>query len=223
MQILEDIEDTCREYDIDKTAYREALGENYGPLKDKIRAAIDDKNPAFLSKKERLWYIFAEYADRKGNKQAVSHFRKPLVQFGFLETVLFHFGVYKQAMFHRHIDYRTWSRWEKILYLSRVPEDDVETVSEKDIGVLSKHVQIDMDKAMNLVERSDFMEFVLAILRVFSLIELINVVRLSIRVRNYYELPWRVFDAVLNYISYLIQLLFPLYVIAALIFFPICY
>lgn len=226
LQILETVDRTCAEFDIDKERYKEALGDNYGPLKAPLVAQRDDQSPEYLGKKERLWYQFAEYAKKQGNDQAYKHFRKSILQFGMVEYFLYMLGVYRKGQYHRQIDYRSWSRWERVLYLCHVPTTNLEEDEEdreKSFKLLSKHSQDDMDKELSHVERSDFVEFAVQFLRVFLLIDAAEMMVLSCKVGNFYELPWRVVDSLLEWCSYVIQIIFPAYVLFALAAFPYCY
>lgn len=222
LQILESVERTCKEYDIDPEVYKQALRDNYGPLKDKKLAKLDDNNPEYMSKKERLWHMLAEYAEAKGIPEAADQFRKKLELFGIIERIMFTLKIVDNAQFHRFAAFRTWSRWEKILYLAPIPVADADSISAQASNG-SRMALMDLDEAFDHVERSDFEEFIRAIFRVFFLFEFVDMIKLSIRVESYFELPWRVFDGILQYFSYTVQIIFPFYVVTALLIFPICY
>ena len=110
----------CKRYDIDPDAYSEALG-GMKTLRDPVLAKKDDQNIEFMTKKEILWKRFAEYAIENGRTRAINQFVKKPKYFGIFETLLSQLGIRLSPMFGRHTEYRVWSRWEKILFLPKVP------------------------------------------------------------------------------------------------------
>lgn len=110
----------CKRYGIDPAAYSEALG-GMKSFKDRRLAAKDDKDVEFMTKKEILWHRFAEYAVANGRTRAINQFVKIPKQFGIFEALLSRIGLKFSPMFERHTEYRVWSRWEKILFLPKVP------------------------------------------------------------------------------------------------------
>ena len=68
--------------------------------------------------------------------------------------------------------YRTWSRWEKVLFMSHVPDlDTLFTVDEN--GEISLHESLDKEiiKANDNLKRSPAIEFLLQFFKVVSLTE----------------------------------------------------
>jgi len=88
-------------------------------------ANADSTDLSLMTNAEKLKYVCAKIAEKDGNYTALNEYRKPRVYFGAIENVLGRYlGLY--PVFERFTGYRTWSRWEKVLFLSPVP--DLESV-----------------------------------------------------------------------------------------------
>ena len=61
-------------------------------------------------------------AKASGRHEAVWQFVEKKVGFGFVDQVLHAFRFDMMSMFCRYEDLYTWSRWDKALWMSRVPE-----------------------------------------------------------------------------------------------------
>lgn len=84
-------------------------------------ASEDSTSLSYMTNADKIKYMCAKIAERDGNYAALNEYRKPRVYFGMIEKFLGRYlGLY--AVFERFTDYRTWSRWEKVLFLSAVPD-----------------------------------------------------------------------------------------------------
>lgn len=76
-----------------------------------------------LTKQERILQLFSEVSEETNNPNAMDEYKKPNIYFGVFETAMGRFG-YANPVFTNFKSYRTWSRWNKVLFLAPVPDLD---------------------------------------------------------------------------------------------------
>ena len=121
-------------YDIEERAVEKACKGDKFLLHNADVARKDRDDPQYMNHSER--YEF--YCRRKAaelNNQYFDEFTKPCVMFGKPEQILFDFlskfydnlGAFDGfGLFYRLQQYQTWSRWNKVLYLGKIPNVDGE-------------------------------------------------------------------------------------------------
>ena len=130
-------------------------------------------------------------------------------------------GLYDTGIFSRFRGYRTWSRWEKILFMPQIP--DAPKMSEL------KQESVFFDKrtwcgfGSKVAKRGYVTEFFLHVASVLTLREAFISVGSVIGYGRFLQVPWRIWDSIVEYISYLLQILFPIYVLTGLSLVPFCY
>eukprot|EP00565_Helicotheca_tamesis_P006551 CAMPEP_0185735410 /NCGR_PEP_ID=MMETSP1171-20130828/25212_1 /TAXON_ID=374046 /ORGANISM="Helicotheca tamensis, Strain CCMP826" /LENGTH=746 /DNA_ID=CAMNT_0028405709 /DNA_START=1 /DNA_END=2241 /DNA_ORIENTATION=+ len=97
-------------------------GSNF--LKDTRCASRDSEDAKFMTEDEKKIFDFAYVAKKNGHKHAISEYSKGTVHFDrtFNFILTFFFAAGDGGMFNRFSSYRTWSRWEKVLFVSDIPE-----------------------------------------------------------------------------------------------------
>jgi len=109
----------CDEMDIDPDRYDLEVG---GALSDLKQARSDETKTMYcLSAKDRMWLECAAAAAASGNHEALEQFKEPNVGFGMVDQLLLAAKVDMPSIFKRYEDLYTWSRWDKVIFLSRVP------------------------------------------------------------------------------------------------------
>ena len=88
---------------------------------DPERALRDDADTRWMTTEEKLWHAAGEFAAREGICEALAQFRKPVVAFGAVDRLLRRAGWLRTGVFHRFLEYRTWSTWDALLFAARVP------------------------------------------------------------------------------------------------------
>jgi len=114
------VEAFSNKYDIPQEELRKACDDSPTLLKDLNVADDDAENPEYLTKEERILQIFKEVSKDTGNRSAIEEYEKPKVYFGIAETIMGSLGS-ANPVFNNFQAYRTWSRWNKVLYLAPVP------------------------------------------------------------------------------------------------------
>jgi hypothetical protein len=112
-------------FDVSEETLMEACEQDPYLFQNKRLAKKDSRAVEFMSDEERIEFMCGTIAESMRNHHAIEEYRKQKVYFGSIEAFL---GSWSRAnaMFDRMTDYRTWSRWEKVLFLSPVPDlDDI--------------------------------------------------------------------------------------------------
>jgi len=217
LRVMENPRTFCKMYDIDPAEYVEAMGLKKGSTLPSLRnyslAHSDDNNPIYKSPDDEAFFLCAQYAKRSNNINAYKQFKKRRTNFslmdGFVNRVIV---TEKFGIFHQYEAYRTWSMWEKVLFLARVPTE--EEVEEK----------MTSDRPINIPNKErKSSEFYLSVLRVLSGYQLYLDVSSAFSKGMYQRIPFHIFDGLLQIIAFIIQLMFPLLVLGDILFIPICY
>lgn len=193
----------------------EACGGDSSFLCNATVAKEDSTNLTFMTNAEKMKYMCAVTAERHGNINALNEYRKPRVYFGMIEKLI---GKYigLRPIFERFTAFRTWSRWQKVLFLSPVPDLDSIFHMDKDgTSSISKSVDQSAKRLENYYpEEENVHEWVL-LLRHFRDVLIFRELRRSLKfVRKTLSLSVliRIFDGIIfNWGSYLMYILFPLY------------
>jgi len=94
-------------------------------LEDKGCAKLDSKDPRLMNNEEKIELMCSNIATDTANKSALDEYRKPNMYFGTIERTFSWCG-FTYPVFERFTDFRTWSKWNNILFLAPVPDlDDV--------------------------------------------------------------------------------------------------
>ena len=216
----------CDTYDIDEAVYDEVVG---GPIKDRKVATQDAKDPHFMSPKDKLWIASARVAKELHRDEAMKQFEEVREYFGIFDRLL---KPRLGGIFARYVDYYTWSRWDKVLFLPRVPKIG-ETSTFKGLASIAPsapvHRQFSIAKAIStarnaLTDEKDeeedhgderlFMNFnpdshkpsmyrfFLSVIDVFKCRTLKQSVGTAYRRRKYHQIPFRLFDGMFEYFSF---------------------
>merc|ERR1711916_215120 len=71
---------------------------------------------------DKVWLECEKYAKQTNNLKAYNQYHKKQTEFGTIIRILNQFHLIDSAYFRRYPAYRVWSRWEKVIFLSNVPE-----------------------------------------------------------------------------------------------------
>jgi len=94
-------------------------------------AKQDALNPDYLTKEERILHLFKEVSTEMNNKYAMDEYEKPKTYFGVFGPLMGRLG-HANPVFTSFKGYRTWSRWNQILFLAQVPNlDDLFDVDDE--------------------------------------------------------------------------------------------
>eukprot|EP00586_Coscinodiscus_wailesii_P020069 CAMPEP_0172493602 /NCGR_PEP_ID=MMETSP1066-20121228/25020_1 /TAXON_ID=671091 /ORGANISM="Coscinodiscus wailesii, Strain CCMP2513" /LENGTH=675 /DNA_ID=CAMNT_0013263825 /DNA_START=123 /DNA_END=2147 /DNA_ORIENTATION=- len=174
-------------------------------FKNRSLAEMDRDNTAFMSDEERIEHMSGAIAERIGINYVVNEYKKPRVYFGIIERFLTPWTT-TYPLFERTTSYQTWSRWEKVLYLSTVPNID-EIFSTDDDGAhrLNKDLNMKQDEKreiLNLQEDEDsrdWVRFIQHYLNVISFRDMAYAMKPAWEVRNYGSMLFRLIDGFVNW------------------------
>mmetsp|Transcript_6326 Transcript_6326/g.17608 ORF Transcript_6326/g.17608 Transcript_6326/m.17608 type:complete len:123 (+) Transcript_6326:78-446(+) len=119
----------------------------------------------------------------------------------------------KFGLFDQFRSFRVWSRWEKVLFMSRVPEKIVDVASQVPAERITKIRNDD----------SAFTRFSKDMLSVLGCYRMGKDISRSLRQRGCGRLWFHVIDGGIQWASYVVQMIFPILVTGGLIFIPVCY
>lgn len=143
------------------------------------------------------------------NSFAIGTYKKYIAQFGLIDEFFHYIGWRDEGLFNRYSEYRTWSRWEKLIFLSFVPDDDLKP---------DENEKVDVD-----LGTSDNIDFVKHVTVVVLGVDLISTTIQACRNGNLHQIPLKLFLGITEFIFYWIQLIFPIAMLAAIGFVPLCY
>mmetsp|Transcript_10127 Transcript_10127/g.18616 ORF Transcript_10127/g.18616 Transcript_10127/m.18616 type:complete len:721 (-) Transcript_10127:87-2249(-) len=220
IRIMENPAEFCKRYDIDLNEYSEALGAKSGHL-PRIRKAslaeIDDKDPALLDPEEALFQMCDVYARRKKNMDGYEQFHKKLENFSFFDSFYMKLIPSKNVsgIFDRTRSFRTWSRWNRIIFLSKVPEEaiTIESIDSVPCTVVKK-----IRPNTTPVQR-----FLADIASVLSGKQMVTDLQNTVAKGLYGRLPFHFFDGIFQWFAYVLQLTFPICVAGGVVLIPACY
>jgi len=184
--------------------------------------AIDDAlDTDYMTNEERVLLIFREVAEETDNPNAMDEYEKPSIYFGVLETVMGRLG-YAPPVFMNFKNYRTWSRWSKILFLSPVPNlNDIFETDACGNMVVSEHLNLITstkgEPFANFYPDEDGISKTTMLFRHIREVlksDLIRGVRNSLRSGQSYALlrvGFHFLDSFIQFFAYLCQILLPLY------------
>ena len=87
-----------------------------GFIKNIELARKDDNNLKYLSPDDRVEHDLSFLSKRMNHVEAIEYNTKGEVYFGFPDRYLL--GSAVKPLFFRYVGYRTWSIWDKILFLA---------------------------------------------------------------------------------------------------------
>lgn len=258
----------CKYYGIDKEKLKEALGTNVTgqshSLKNYKLAMKDEQNPEFMNFEDKLWLKCEQYALKSNNTGALKQYKKYQVEFGSIVGVLNKLHITDTAFFRRYPAYRTWSRWEKVLYLPKLSSFNIEEYRKNHAAISDVQFGIDVsdnkdetaiaplaDGTGNAsflntksivpvskrgtsieginnyhperIDTHDLYDFFLDLFAVFTLASLVSSVITAVEQRTYASVPFRIIDGILEVVAYLLQILFPVFLIGLFFLLFACY
>lgn len=210
LRILESAQKICSEYDIDRKDYVAAVGGMQSLMNSNL-ARRDEKDERHMTDIERVFESVAREAESADDGYVLEEYRKKTVQFGIINKILGYFGK-RKGLFKRYPEYRVWSRWEKVLFLPRLPSPDF------DVGPnnKAKSSQVQLGK-------TDLREFREHVLSVLTFGELLSTLKTCVKNTNYTRIPLKVFIGLIEWFLYIVTLFFPFIVFGALFAVPLCY
>ena len=195
LTILENPSRLCAEYGIVPEEYKAAVGDK--SLKDLQQAQKDDKDSRFITDREALFEQVAAKAAEKRDFFVLNEYRK--------QNSVFRVG----AIFTRYRQLRTWSRWNAILFLPKLPVKTAALNQTEPRDIIVDMVTAD-DKDNAIAERLFF-------------VDLFASIRVGIRNGKFANVPVKIVFGILDCIFLWYYILFFFVLIVALVFIPICY
>jgi len=185
---------------------------------DEKQALEDENNPIFMNEDEKMKARCKEIAIELGNSNAIKEYEKSPVYFSTLERYLCH--GHGNGMFQRYKHYRTWGRWENILYKSPVPVlkhfFDIGDIGEPILSKKLDDIHHTKRKPFLNVNRRNLnskWNFASQCFEVLTFVHMTREMMSMLRNRQYKSSFFFFFDSAGQWIAYAAQLVFPLYII----------
>jgi hypothetical protein len=187
------------------------------------QAQKDVKDIRFMTGGRALDQRCADVAEELGRKDAIEHYVKLPSFFGLEGKLMYYiFGTRRYGFFEKMEYMRTWSRWDKLLYLSELPPDASWKDDEANKQIMSTYE--DPFRYHDLIAGSNpLLLFAQEVFETIFLITMWKNAKMCLKNRNRMALLFRVPEAFLNSIMYQFQCLFPFIILGALYYVPICY
>lgn len=232
--------DFCRRFDIDYAEFKEVMREDGYSVSSAFNipklARHDDDDLKWDDPKNKVWKIASDYAMETGNKVALSVFHEEPGRFGIISRFLARLGLGGSAIFTRYRAFHTWSRWDKVLFMSpcsKVRQEGNTFVMEQEYKS-KKLVSVQEDMAGKALPGNflnDSWElnfgtetrFLVDIYRTLTFQALVKSVRLSIKSKSFLGVILRFVDGIFEWIAYMIQMLFPFSIVGFLVLLLTCY
>ena len=222
---LKNPEEFCARFCVSPDVLDTVCDGDSGVLKNKRLAEADAENVQFMTAKEKLGYRCRKLAEEMQNPNAIDEYTPPRVRFGvFKKDFSGFFCSESHFMFQRFLMYRTWSRWERLLYAPRVPtvEELFEVDPFGDPQILSSLDEIKPTKETlfanfdpRYLDKTDAEIFLRHVLSVLSFRYMILGIFKALKKRKYVSFVFRLYDGFVQWCAYVITLLFPLLMIGA--------
>jgi hypothetical protein len=131
-------------------------------LNDVNLASLDEENTAFMDKKARLRFFCLRAARKLGNADGIAEYSKPLVYPDVMSRYLFPASPRYNAIFEKHFSFRTWSRWETVLFLPVIPDTSSFLLGKKDIaGENMPDIEMPLSETSNCTtQRNRFQKYI---------------------------------------------------------------
>ena len=97
-------------------------------MKNKEQAVKDSQNYRYMTTEERLNFDLAKLAIESENSKAIAQYCKKADYFGSLDYHLLSPFFELRGVFKQYVDYRTWSLWDRVLYVAGLYKDITHSV-----------------------------------------------------------------------------------------------
>jgi len=216
---LSDPAEFCAEYGIKMEELKEATHNNKSCMKSMKMAKADRGNTKCMTNEEVKNYKLGKLALKTKNKNAIKEFVKKRTKFGATSTRGW-------AIFWKYENFRTWSYWDKVLFLPEVPDmtstfNKAKTDKIKsEVNVVGGHVFKNHDHKAGTNEMKQFLVGILNVLVGYNMLHSVFV---KAHNKNYSAAMFTLLDGCVEWFMFLVQLLFPLFILGSLVAVPVCY
>ena len=256
LEFLGDAEAFRQEYHVSLGAYMEAMKATGDletsastPIVDIDAACQDMKNPKYaVDEVELLWMRCAAHAKRLHKIDAVHFFEGRHVSFGAGMPMKISNGLQRlfgphlfrsSLLFERFRAYRTWSRWDGLLYAGRVGPIPFHTLAEQVdkrgslLDQVSQHTSTASlrvgtrfewaSKLLKLSKSSDQDQMMLHVIYVISFAALIHNVKEALKRGERVNLISRIIHGAVDWAIYVLMVAFPFLILFCIVLIPYCY
>jgi len=190
-------------------------------LKNTELAEVDAQNYRYMTTEERLRFDLAELALESENELAISQYYNNPDYFGTVDRIVLSPFVELRGVFKQYVDYRTWSLWDRVLYVADVPNLEGKAGKKGSPAIFHKgkirerweRVIPERGKPFRNYygSQSVGLKAITQILSTITFFELGGKIADSISSGNYSDAFFWLYDAIFEWMSYVIQIIFPMY------------
>ena len=250
MRTLGNAKKLCERYEIDYNEFTEAVkGDGYSvssALRNYKLAVKDMADPKYNTPQDFVWKMAEKWARESGNKIALWVFERKPVYFDTGAQWLSLLGINREPIFERFNEFHTWSRWDKVLFMSpcskvKKLEDgsSYEVVDEYLPRVLSSvkeelespqgtmvkwlHSRVPYLNEDPRVEKDVATRFLLDIIKTLSFHYYVQSLRNAVKERSPISFLFRSIDGLFEWFAYFYLVIFPFTLIGYVILLLNCY
>mmetsp|Transcript_1892 Transcript_1892/g.3777 ORF Transcript_1892/g.3777 Transcript_1892/m.3777 type:complete len:708 (+) Transcript_1892:251-2374(+) len=224
LNVLKNPASFARVYHIDEAEVVAACGGEGEGLYNRKQALIDQKEPKYMNGEEALDFKCAQAAKRLKKTFAIEEYQKNISYFGGEGNIFEHItgGNTSFAVFNKLENFRVWSRWERVLYIGDIPEGRPWEDEEKNKSIESTILEPFKNHSV-LAGSSAFRAFLVEIFETLTFIHGYKNIKKCLANNNHIAAFFRFILMFVDFGAVLIQILFPIFVLMALFYVPICY
>ena len=128
------------------------------------------------------------------------------------------------AYFNKLEAFRVWSRWEKVLFLAKIPSKDSWNESANEAN---KEVESTIDHPFHnhtiIAGANPFVAFLIEMIEVMTFTYTVRAIKTCYKNKNYTAMVFRFFIGFTDWFCYFVQCGFPFFVLFMLFWMPYCY
>jgi len=187
---------------------------------DAETARRDREDPQYMDSIDRAYMQTIKIARQTNNRRALRSLVKNDGWSLFKREASF-----RCPMFSKHEKYQTWSRWEKVLYISQVPKADDLSLSSKDTSKCDSVCELEKDdEIFAKYEHEGDDDFYLNryTLDVLSFKFLSTALLTDLKQKKVLSMPITFLSGIIHWLLISVMLMFRTYLVAAFVIVPLC-
>mmetsp|Transcript_12718 Transcript_12718/g.29561 ORF Transcript_12718/g.29561 Transcript_12718/m.29561 type:complete len:377 (+) Transcript_12718:402-1532(+) len=220
----------AEEFDVSVEAIKEACDGDPHVLRNPHVASRDQNDTDFMHNDEVVKHLCRQVALDMKNKEAIIEYEKPRIYFGRLMKHYKYLLGHRTGggIFDRTSAYRTWSRWEKVLFLAKVPDLDETLYTDPVTGQVKIVKELEeitstpdkpfanLTRDSTIVGNIEWDVFLNYYLKVLSFRMMAQMLWRALEERKFALFVFRFFDGILQWSAFVLQVVFPVYAFIAI-------
>lgn len=210
VRVLSSASRFCREYDIPRTVFNDAMRDNdafpsHTAMNCRALSKLDSGNTKFMRAKDVVWTLAGEFAKETGNSVAQNVYLEHPTRFDFFAWLVARW-IPTEGIFQRWEQYHTWSRWDRLLFVSPCGEEYVPPqLPSSGLKTRLMHYLNDFDEGPD----DPRVRFAVNSLKTLFLVTMAQNLANAVRWRSPLSFFGRLLDGIIEWFSIFYLVLFP--------------